>query len=237
MSPMCRTTFLEEQHVKTRTALAVFLATCLSVSTAAADPFTVLPNGELVFNVDFSSEGAFRCLSGIVCSGSGTNTVTIGSGENVSRISFIGQDGSAQIGGTALVPVTLGHFEVSSSEGFVYPRPSQNAPLLLFDLVMRQSSPVSAGWRLRWTFGPGGSESLSSQEGATYLQLPTGPNPPGFNYEAIVYTIAPVPFTLPSNGTYTVNAEAGAVPEPATLVLLGTGLAGVVAARRRKRSE
>jgi PEP-CTERM motif len=87
-------------------------------------------------------------------------------------------------------------------------------------------------------FGPGGGSVvpllLSSRD---HLLFSTGPNPPGFNYTGIVYSLSPFPFSIQSSGVTDLQAAAGAIPEPTTMILVGTGLAGAICARRRKRES
>jgi hypothetical protein len=134
--------------------------------------------------------------------------------------------------------VGLGLFETSSTPGFVFPtRPSQSQPIVLFDLLVDVSSPVAASRSKPWTGGPGGRPDLRlfpGGDGSPVIYLPTGPNPPGSNYTALVFTLR-FPIVLSSAAPANVAADVGAVPEPATLVLVGTALAGAGWSRRRSR--
>ena len=61
-----------------------------------------------------------------------------------------------------------------------------------------------------------------------------GVNPPHVNYSAFVYTVRPIPSTLPSNGSIDLFAKVAVVPEPGTIVLVGSGIADLIGARRRR---
>ena len=215
---------------------ATVLALALSPSAALAEPYTILANGDLVFNTHFSMRGVFNCSAWIPCSGSGTNSITFGSGENTASLTFTGADGAAQVGNTA-VHVTLGVFEMTRTGSFVFPAPSPQAPVVSFDFTLTHSSPVEGSTGRTWYFGPGGNEFLDLYIApGNWVGLPSGPNPAPFRYGPIVYTFSPFPFRL-SNRFTTMGANVGAAPEPATLVLLGTGLAGGFFARRRRNKE
>ena len=207
----------------------------LTAATAGADPYTVLPNGTVVFNASLTTSGIFTCLGGIPCSGSGTNSVTIGSGANTSTLTFTGVNTMLQIGNT-VTPVNLGTIVSSATPGFVYPGQPTLANIG-FNFTLSHASPVQATQVEEWRFGPGGLPDVSLlQSRDTFSVFPAGMNPPGFSYTTLVYTFSPFPFTIPPNGATNIGAQVGATPEPATLLLLGSALAGAAYSRRRKRA-
>ena len=107
-----------------------------------------------------------------------------------------------------------------------------NATLFLLQVGFNQSSPAESTGGLLWGYGSG----LSRIDGGRYFETATGPNPPGYNYPSLVFTMRPSSFKLSTSGTTAFIADAGAVPEPASVFLLATGLAGVFVRRRRRQS-
>jgi hypothetical protein len=218
-------------------AVLAFGLSLLTARGAAADPFTILPDGNLVFNAAIKATGEFRCSTLISCTGSGTDAITITNGESTATLTFSGVDTALQIGAHALTPVTLGTIEASASPDFTFPDLiNPNIELFWLRLFVDQSSPVTDRGGVTWGFAPGGSSVIPLFRGESHFTLQTGPAPPGFNYNLFVYTFTGLPFRLPANGAVDITADAGAVPEPATLLLITTGLAGVGWARRRTRA-
>ena len=135
-------------------------------------------------------------------------------------------------------PVTtlMGQIQVTTTgTGFVFPTGSNpNARTIFFIIAVTQTSPT-AGTRSLTFSAPGGGTSLTfTTLVSDWLQFPTGPNPPGFNYSNIVYSF--LPFTIPNtDGLVNINAKVSAVPEPASLLLLGSGV-GVMLTSLKKRS-
>jgi hypothetical protein len=216
-----------------RRALCPLVFAVLTASGAAAEPYTILPGGDLVFNVALTTQGFFTCRGASICSGGGTNSITVGEGVGTATFTFTGVSATAAVGNTT-VPIDLGTIEGSSTPGFAFPS-STNPNETLFDLhfTLSQSSPVEAETTVFEEFGSG----LTRLEGGSYFVTPTGPNPPGYHYPSIIYTFRPSAFLLNPNGLTTITADAGAVPEPASLILIGTGLAGIVCSRRRKATQ
>lgn len=204
-----------------------------SSTTARADPFTVLPNGDLVFNVSMSSTGVFTCGTLVSCTGTGTNSVTLTSGGGTATFTFTGVSTSIVVGNVA-IPVTVGTFEDSTTPGFVLPDGINiNSHLFAIDLMLSQSSPAIGMDRVTWAFNRTFSRSGEGQR--TYFQTPVGSQPPEYHYTSIIYSLRGDDFTLPTNGSKTLIADTGVVPEPASIFLVGSGLIGALY-RRRKRT-
>jgi len=204
--------------------LALFAAT-----DARAEPYTILPGGDLIFNTSLTTRGTFTCGSIVTCTGSGTKEITLHSKAGSATLSFSGVTTTIGVGNRT-IPVTLGTFDGSSS-GLVLPDSNRATALVFFDLTLSHSSPEEATTDLIWNL----NSSLSRVGGGTYITMPTGPNPPGYHYSSIIYTLRVFPLRVGFDGPHDLVADVGAVPEPASMVFLATGLAGLYIRRRKEK--
>ena len=200
-----------------------------------ADPFVFLPNGELAFNTSFTTQGTFTCS--LCTSGSGTNSIVFGSGADTVTITFTGVSTTVVVGGQ-VVPTTIGQFDVvATGSGFVFPLgQGNNQPLVTFSLGINQTSPTAGSRNINFLAFGGGTSLVFGPNLSDHITFPTGPNPPGFGFTHIVYTFPQ--FTIPnSDETVNLNADLVAVPEPTSLLLLGSGLGMAISIVRRRRAK
>jgi hypothetical protein len=217
-----------------RIAVVLLLALVSSVAPVAADPVTIGPDGTPLFHVRLTTEAAFGCRQSLPCT-AGSNSITFGSGANTTTVTFTGVDTSIAIGTTSR-PVSLGQLSLTTTgSGFQFPDTiNPNTGVLNMGLVLNHEGAIEGSRTRGWRFINRG-ENLDMFLGLPYVVYNLPANPGHFNYTMAVYSIRGIPFRLSPNGApFELVADVGAIPEPGTILLVGSGIAAGLLRRRRR---
>jgi hypothetical protein len=168
--------------------------------------------------VTFSTVGSFN---------GGSNSITFGAGGNLTTITFTGV--ASTVDATPFTFSSLGQFQTTTSGAGATITPGTT-----FSLTINQTAPTAGTGSLFATLN--GTIEQNQSTGLVTFSVTT------VTIDGVTYSLTnnPLPLVPPNtnNGVTTVQAQISnpsAVPEPTTMILLGTGLSGVAAAVRKRR--
>ena len=229
--------------MKTALLATLVLTMALVVPNAYADPVRLLPDGDIEFDLRIATSGSFACRNteyapDYDCRALGDGSIMITAGGESTRLSFAGHDQTVAVAASDIRSITLGEIVGDATPGFVFPTlPSPEWSLLTLFLRIShgsdQVSPVVLGGG-GWDFAPGGGTTLPLLRGEHEFGVPTGIPLDGYSYDFVVYRMRNL--SVGAAGVTPVIADINAIPEPGTVLLLGSGLAALVRTRRRKHS-
>lgn len=208
--------------MKRLVASSLIACMCVAVPTVAHAESFVVP-------ITVSTSGTFFCVDFAPCfTGAGTNQATITTTTGTATIAFTGVTDTFSVTNVARTRLTLGTFDITATPGFTYPVNTANPELSILGFRFQVQGPQEVE-NFLWTFGPGGGSTLPLQFGRFPFGLQPDVDPSPFG--GVAFDLNP-PLLIP-NASTPLTADASLVPEPATMVLIGTGLLGVLARRAR----
>jgi hypothetical protein len=205
--------------------------------------WVTLPNGELGYILDYTTTGFFECGDPFfmigTCHASG-NTITLGSAAATLTLTFQGLSQSVTSTNVARsVKIGTVTKQFGGTGPFRFPTSTNaNVPLFFFAIEITTSNPLAAAGRWHSGYLPLSRTVIPRSccdYSNTWIPFPVVPPPAGFTYGAVYFdNIVGTTLTVEADPMQ-LTGTTGIVPEPGTLWLTATGLAGVLTCAARLR--
>lgn len=217
----------------------------LAAAPAGAQGWIRLPNGELGYQTDYTSTGFFSCNQYFVTRGAcrvNGSSVTLTNGGNSLTLTYHGFNqavvASNQPTRTSIGQITKSY---SGSGPFIFPATySPNAYYLRFWINVQTVAPLAAmgTWFGGYTMHQNTLYPINCCDGApaTFTLPVTSPPSPATYSGLAFYRFSNPSFVFDDEPMY-FDASVSVTPEPATLVLVATGVAGMLGVARRRRTR
>lgn len=223
-------------------AVAVFAPV---VSPAGAQGWIRLPNGELGYQTDYTSSGFFSCNNWFLTKGAcrvNGSSVTLTNGGNSLTLTYHGY-AQTVVASNQVTRTPIGWIEKSytGSGPFIFPTTnSPNAFYVSFWISVQTIAPLAASgtWHGGYMMQNNNLRPISCCDGAgATFTLPVAPPPAPATYTGLAFfKFTNPPFVLDDQPMY-FDASVSITPEPATIILVATGLAGTLGVVRRRRKR
>jgi hypothetical protein len=218
-------------------------AALLCLSTQAMAQWTKPAGGGTGYLLNYVSSGVFSCgryLDPGSCLANG-NSLTLWNLGLSMTLTFNGGPNSVEASSKQSTLTAVGTLSSVSDPGFVLPAiPNINVPYIYFSVLIALSPGPGGGWHGGGFLLRGNQLKMASLHTSNIISIrKLAPPPTPNNYRVITFQ-RKVPTVVNSSGSVTLYDSVSLTPEPATIALLSTGLAGIGgfrAFRRRRRAR